>query len=312
MAAPEGHMSQHSWPSAEPKEVQLSAGDARLAVDLRGGGMRRLVVGDWDVLDGYPAGAVAEGWPGAVLIPWPNRVRDGRWTWQGRELQLDLHSPEQPHAMHGLVAWQPWSLLHEGPGQVTVGTTVEPHPGYPFRLAAAVDYGLTAEALTVTLRLRNIGLHDAPFGAGMHPYLHVGANEDGGIGGADLTVPARTALETERGLPTGAQHRFHGDVGRIGHRAFDTPLTDLERDEDGWARLRLRGPIGELELAVDESWPWLQLYTGDGMPEGQRRRSLAVEPMTCPPNALADGADLLVLEPSGEWAGTWTLVWTAA
>jgi aldose 1-epimerase len=162
------------------------------------------------------------------------------------------------------------------------------------------------------VRVRNIGVHDAPFGAGMHPYLHVGANEDGGIGGADLTVPARTALETEGGLPTGAQPRFHGDVGRIGHRAFDTPLTDLERDEDGWARLRLRGPIGELELAVDESWPWLQLYTGDGMPEGRRRRSLAVEPMTCPPNALADGADLLVLEPGGEWAGTWTLAWVAS
>jgi aldose 1-epimerase len=304
-------MSQPSWPSAARTEVSLTAGDARLVVDLRGGGMRRLVVGDWDVLDGYPAGAVTEGWPGAVLIPWPNRVRNGRWTWHGRELQLDLHSPEQPYAMHGLVAWQPWSLLDEGGEHATVGTTLEPHPGYPFRLAAAVDYALAPGRLSVRVRVRNIGNTAAPFGVGMHPYLHVGANEDGGIGGAELSVPARTALETEGSLPTGARHRFHGDVGRIGHRAFDTPLTDLERDEDGWARLRLRGPIGELELAVDESWPWLQLYTGDGMPEGRRRRSLAVEPMTCPPNALADGADLLVLEPGADWSGTWTLGWEA-
>jgi aldose 1-epimerase len=162
------------------------------------------------------------------------------------------------------------------------------------------------------MRVRNVGTAAAPVGVGMHPYLHVGANEDGGIGGAELTVPARTELETEGGLPTGARHRFHGDVGRIGHRAFDTPLTDLERDDDGWARVRLRGPLGELELATDEAWPWLQIYSADGLPDGQRRRSFAVEPMTCPPNAFVDDADLIVLEPGADWAGSWTLGWRPA
>ena len=304
-------MAQHDWPSSEPSEVVLAAGDARLAVDLRGGGLRRLVVGDWDVLDGYPHGAVTEGWPGAVLIPWPSRLRHGRWTWHDRELPLDIHSPEQPHARHGLLAWQPWVVLDRAEDRASVGTTLEPHPGYPFRLAAAVDYALAPEGLSVTVRVRNTGSAAAPFGVGMHPYLYVGANEDGGIGGADLTVGAKTALETDGGLPTGTTHRFHRDVGRIGNRAFDTPLTDLERDDQGWARARLRGPLGELELAVDEAWPWLQIYTGDAMPEGQHRRSLAVEPMTCPPNALADGVDLIVVEPGAEWSGTWTLHWTA-
>jgi aldose 1-epimerase len=304
-------MTQHAWPSTEPTEVVLAAGDARLAVDLRGGGIRRLVVDDWDVIDGYPAGAVIEGWRGAVLVPWPNRVRDGRWAWRGRDFRLDPDASE-PNALHGLVAWQPWSLVTQGPAGATVGTILEPRLGYPFRLAIAVDYALTPDRLAVTLRVRNDGTAAAPFGAGMHPYLHVGAHDDGGLGGAELTVPTRTALETDGGVPTGAQHRFHGDVGRIGHRVFDTPLTDLERDDDGWARLRLRGPIGELELAVDEAWPWLQLYSGDGLPEGQRRRSLAVEPMTCPPNALADGVDLVVLEPGGDWSGTWTLGWRPA
>ena len=302
-------MPQHPWPSPEPAEVVLAAGDARLAVDLRGGGLRRLVVDDWDVIDGYPAGAVADGWRGAVLVPWPNRVRNGRWSWQGRELQLDVQSPEQPHALHGLVAWQPWAVLEHSRSAASVGTTLDRHPGYPFSLAVAVDYALEPGRLAVTVRVRNTGAAPAPVGAGMHPYLHVGANEDGGLGGAELNVPAHTALATEGGLPTGARQRFHGDVGRIGHRAFDTPLTDLERDGDGWARVRLRGPLGEVELATDEAWPWLQIFSGDTLPEGQRRRSLAVEPMTCPPNALADDADLLLLDPGGEWAGAWTLAW---
>ena len=300
------------WLVPEPTEVVLRAGEARLAVDLRGGGLRRLVLGDWDVLDGYPAGTVADGWRGAVLVPWPNRLRHGRWSWEGNELQLDVHSPDQPHALHGLLSWQPWTVLDAGPDRTTVGTTLEPHPGYPFRLAAAVDHALESDRLTVRVRLRNAGARPAPVGVGMHPYLHVGAAEDGGIGAAELTIGARTALGTDGGLPTGERHPFDGRVGAIGNRTLDTPLTDLERDGDGWARVRLSGPAGSLELAVDEAWPWLQVYTGDQLPEGQHRRSLAVEPMTCPPNALADGVDLVVLKPGNEWSGTWSLSWTAA
>jgi aldose 1-epimerase len=299
------------WPPSDPTEVQLRHGDAQLAIALRGGGPRRLVVGDWDVLDGYPAGTVPQGRRGGVLLPWPNRLRNGRWTWAGEELQLPVSSPESPHAMHGFVSWQPWTVLTATEATASVGTISEARPGYPFRLAAAVDYELAPDRLDVSVRVRNLGPVPAPFGAGMHPYLNVGAHENGGISGAELTVPARTALDVDGGLPTGGTRPFHGDVGRIGSRAFDDPLTDLVRDDDGWARVRLRGPLGELVLAVDGAWPWLQIYTGDTLPEDQRRRSLAVEPMTCPPNALADGADLVVLDPGSEWSGSWALGWTA-
>ncbi|MCW2696285.1 MAG: putative Aldose 1-epimerase, partial [Modestobacter sp.] len=285
-------------------------GDARLAVDLRGGGLRRLVVGGWDVLDGYPAGTVPAGRRGGVLLPWPNRLRGGAWHWRGRDLQLEVVSPASPNAVHGLLSAQPWSVLDTRSGGVTVGTVLEPRAGYPFRLAAAIDYELAPDQLTVTVRVRNAGDDDAPFGVGLHPYLHVGGGEDGGIGDAELTVPARTALDLEGGLPTGTRRAFDGAVGRIGDSTLDDAVTDLVRDDDGWARVRLRGPAGELQLAVDAAWPWLQVYTGDTLPDGQRRRSLAVEPMTCPPNALADGADLVVLPPGGTWAGSWTLRWT--
>ncbi|MFD2092515.1 aldose epimerase family protein [Blastococcus deserti] len=302
-----------AWPEPGPIEVLLSAGEAELAVDLRGGGMRRLAVGAWEVLDTYPAGTVADGWPGSVLLPWPNRVRNGRWRWEDRDLQLDVQSPEQPNALHGLVCWQPWSLI-EGDGSdrtATVATTVEPHPGYPFRLAGAVDYALAPDHLSVTVRVRNLGTEPAPLGAGMHPYLSVGAASDGDLEQAELHLPVRTALELDGGLPTGGRRPVDGAVGRIGDRSFDDAFTDLVRDDDGWARTRLRGPAGELELAVDGTWPWLQVFSGDQLPAGRRRRSLAVEPMTCPPNALADGVDLLVLAPGDEWAGTWALSWTA-
>jgi aldose 1-epimerase len=210
------------------------------------------------------------------------------------------------------VSFQPWSVLAGGDDAVTVGTLVEPRSGYPFRLAAAIDYTLRADRLTVTVRVRNAGSEPAPFGLGMHPYLSVGAGADGDLGAAELTVAARTRMVVDGGLPTGQTQPFDGAVGTIGERVLDDPLTDLVRDDDGWARVRLRGPAGELELAVDRAWSWLQVFSADTLPEGQRRRSLAVEPMTCPPNALADGADLVLLEPGGAWSGTWTLAWTPA
>jgi aldose 1-epimerase len=297
------------WPATEPIEVRITAGDAALVVDLRGGGLRELTVGDRHLLDGYPAGTVPSGRRGGVLIPWPNRVRDGRWTWQGRTLQLEVSSPEKPEAMHGFVSAQRWDVLAQDAGSVSVGTLVEPRSGYPFRLAAAVDHALADDRLTVTVRVLNAGDDDAPFGVGMHPYLAVGATEDGGVADAELQLPARTALDVEGGLPTGGRRPFDGAVGRIGDRSFDDPLTGLERDADGWARAVVTGPAGRLELAVDAAWPWLQVYTGDTLPEGQRRRSIAVEPMTCPPNALADGVDVVVLAPGADWSGTWTLSW---
>jgi aldose 1-epimerase len=252
-----------------------------------------------------------------VLLPWPNRLRGGRWSWRGRDLQLDVVSEQSPNAVHGLVTPQPWTVLAQTAGEVTVGTVVEPRSGYPFRLAAAIDYELTPQRLAVTVRVRNAGDDDAPFGVGMHPYLAVGGGAvgdlpEGALADAELAVPARTALATDGGLPTGERLPFDGAVGRIGDRALDVPVTDLVRDDDGWARLRLSGPAGSLEVAVDGSWPWLQVYSADTLPAGQRRRSLAVEPMTCPPNALADGVDLVVLAPGESWAGTWTLSWTPA
>jgi len=301
------------WPATEPVEERALSGGAQLDVDLRGGGLRRLVVDGWDVLDGYPPDTIPGGRRGGVLLPWPNRLRNGRWKWNGEELQLEISSPEKPVAIHGLVSWQPWTVLDRSEGVLTVGTIIEPRPGYPFRLAAAIDYALSADRLDVTVRVANAGDAAAPFGLGMHPYLSVGAREDGDLDEAELTLPARTLMVVgPDGLPTGATEEFDGAVGRIGDRSFDDPLTDLVRDDDGWARVRLRGPAGQLELAVDGNWPWLQVYSGDTLPVGDRRRSLAVEPMTCPPNALADGVDLVVLEPGRQWRGSWSLSWTPA
>ena len=74
---------------------------------------------------------------------------------------------------------------------------------------------------------------------------------------------------------------------------------------DGLARVTLREPRGTaLVLWVDESYGYLQLFTGDPLPD-VARRSLAVEPMTCPPNAFRSGEGLIRLEPGERFVGRW-------
>ena len=71
------------------------------------------------------------------------------------------------------------------------------------------------------------------------------------------------------------------------------------------------GDLGDfqvrIDLSVDRNFPYLQVYTGDGLEKGRRRTSVAIEPMTCPPDALRSGKDLVILEPGQHWAGSWRL-----
>ena len=95
-------------------------------------------------------------------------------------------------------------------------------------------------------------------------------------------------------------------VGDAGIAHSGDAFTDLARDDDGRARVRLRDPDGDaaVTLWVDESYRYLMLFTGDTLPDVSRR-SLAVEPMTCPPNAFRTCDSLIRLEPGGSTTSTW-------
>jgi aldose 1-epimerase len=127
-----------------------------------------------------------------------------------------------------------------------------------------------------------------------------------------LQVPARTVLlSDERGLPVrrqaveGTEYDFR-QPKRIGSIKLDHAFTELERDADGLARVKLRDSDREREvfLWVDRSYSYLMLFTGDPLPD-VRRRSLAVEPMSCPPNAFRTGDALVRLKPGASFTGTW-------
>jgi aldose 1-epimerase len=185
---------------------------------------------------------------------------------------------------------------------------LEPQPGYPFTLEVSIEYALSTSGLRVQTTATNVGEVACPYGSGMHPYLTVGSET---VDSAILRAPGRTVLRSdERGLPIDAVPVDGTDFDfrrprPIGSTRLDHAFADLERGEDGLARLELAGLRGRgVALWLDEGYGYLQLFTGDPLPD-VARRSLAVEPMTCPANAFRTGEGVIRLEPGSSFTSAW-------
>jgi aldose 1-epimerase len=274
-----------------------------------GGGLRTYSAGGREVLDGYPDDEMSSSGRGQVLIPWPNRIQDGSYEYDGRRHQLPIDDVEEQDAIHGLVRWSAWTVGERTADRVVMEHLLHPRPGYPFSLAIAIEYELSDRGLHVRTTAVNRGARTCPYGSGAHPYLAVAAPS---VDSISLRVPARTVLRSdERGIPAGTAtvEGTRYDFRRprpIGATVLDNGFTDLEWDEDGRARVELhdRERGDGLTLWVDETYPYLMLFTGDPLPDVDRR-SLAVEPMTCPPNAFRSGEALIHLEPGDAFTSTW-------
>jgi aldose 1-epimerase len=288
--------------SASGLQIELSSGDQRAVVASVGGGLRTYEAGGRSVLDGYGADEVCPSGRGQLLLPWPNRIEDGSYEFGGQIHQVPLDELERRNAIHGLVRWASWTVAEQQPSRAVLEHALYPRPGYPFALAFRVEYGLGEDGLTVQIDATNVGSEPCPYGAGAHPYLAV---EGDHVDGVELHVPARTVLRSnDRALPVGelpvkGELDFR-DPRPVGSTVLDHCFTDLEREADGRARVR----IGTTTLWADESWPYLLVFTGDPLPD-VARRSVAVEPMTCAPNAFRSGAGLVVLEPGDTHSGAW-------
>ena len=244
---------------------------------------------------------------GAVLAPWPNRLAGGRYRWNGHEYQVPLTEPERLTALHGLVCFAPWQVTGSDAESVTLTHRLWPQRGYPFALDLRANYALSDAGLTFTLTATNAGATPAPYGASFHPYLVAGT---GTVDDWTVQVPAATYLtvDPDRLLPVSlapvgpAGYDFRSPTSLRGVE-IDHALTDLDfgAGDGGSVTLRLLGPGGRgVAMSWDRSAPWLQLCIPDEQNPAMTRQSLAVEPMTCPPDAFNSGTDVVTLPPGGE------------
>jgi aldose 1-epimerase len=294
-------------PSGEQVELRHGPWTA-VAVEV-GGGLRTLERDGRALLDGYRAGEMASGGRGQPLLPWPNRLADGRYRVGEREITAPIDERATGSAIHGLTRWRSWRVAERAPARCVMELCLRPQPAYPFALDLRIEHALRDDGLAVTLTALNAGGEELPFGAGFHPYLTLGTPS---IDALSVNVPAKSWLPVDgRGIPIGEHRRVAGDldlraVPTLGDRVLDHCFTDLERDGDGLARVRLSEPSGRAAtLWMDETWGFVMVFTGDTLAPERRRRGLAVEPMTCAANAFNSGDGLRVLAPGESLSGRW-------
>jgi aldose 1-epimerase len=290
------------------RQTELVHGTHRVVVVEVGGGLREYTVDGAAVVDGYAAEEMCNGGRGQTLIPWPNRLAGGRYEFGGDTLQLPLTEVGKNNAIHGLTRWANWTVASSAPSSAVLVHQLHPQPGYPFALDCRLEYTLTDTGLTVHTVTTNAGDRPCPYGTGAHPYLTAGTDT---VDGATLQAPGRRYLPVdEQGIPTGTTDAEGTPYDYRTPRSLDGALldhcyTDLERDADGIAAVVLSGPDRAVRLWFDAASPYLQVFTGDTLPVSRRRQGLAVEPMTCPPDAFRTGDGLIVLEPGQTVTTSW-------
>ncbi len=294
------------------REVQLSHAGYTASVVSLGGSLRSLEHDGRPLVVPFAADQVRPVFRGALLAPWPNRVVDGRYTFEGAAQQLPLSEADRGHALHGLLGWADWQVGDTTGSSVTLRAELAPSEGYQHRLAVECTYALSAHGLTTTVSARTL-FDRAPYGTSAHPYLSAGGAL---LDDCRLTLPADRFVQTqgERLLPAGEREVTEApwpDFRQptvIGDAQVDHAFTGLRRDGDGLTRVRLEGPDS---FAVEMSWgdelPWVQVHTADRPEPELNRAGLAVEPMTCPPDAFNSRQDLVVLESGQTHTASWTI-----
>ena len=296
------------------QQFVLTSGEQRAAVTEVGAGLRAYTVGDRDVIDGFAEDEMCSVGRGQLLLPWPNRIEDGQYEFAGRVHQAPINEPARHNALHGLTRWMNWTAVDQAPDRVLMSLVLHPQDGYPYTIRFDVEYRLSAGGLSVRTTASNVGQQAAPYGAGHHPYLTVGTLIDD----ARLKMPALMRLEAnERLIPTGGVLPNRGtafdfmELRPIGSLKMDTAFANLLPDSDGLIRVHLQAAGGDprITLWMEAVYRFLMVFTADGIPDtARRRRSIAIEPMTCAPNAFRSGDGLIVLQPGESWSGSWGIL----
>lgn len=293
--------------------IEISSGNRHAVVTEAGATLYRV---NWDGVeilditsqDGY----AGSGCHGQLLVPWPGRIPDGRYQFEGQPYQLPINDHTHHAAIHGWLRWASWQVREHGNDRVVLGYRQFATPGYPYTLELEQSYQFGRDGLECSLAVRNVGDATAPFGFGHHPYFTLG---DPVVDRGLLQVPAAEYFEAEHDLTPKLPSRSvdgtkwdYRELREVGPTEFDITYTALQRGPDGKATTRFCRADGSLAIAVKchEPLDYLQVYSGDTLSEA-KRAGLAIEPQTCPPNAFNHGLGLARMAPGSALRLQWSL-----
>lgn len=293
-------------------EFEIQAAAYTAVITARGAAIRQLRHGGRDLIVPFPQGGPIPDYRGVIAAPWPNRIPDGNYTFDGTYYHVPVNEISRGCALHGLVFDKEWILESAGKSTVALSCILQPSDGYPFRLKLLATYQVSESGLSANIAATNLSTGSAPYGVCPHPYLIAGPAP---LEKWTLHVPANEFLEVtpDRLLPKArrpvADHEFDFRTPRpIAMTQIDHAFTDIDFNGRGLAQLIVRDPGGTgVGIEWDRTLPWVQIHTADKESPLPNRIGLAVEPMTCPPDAYNSKIDLVRLEPGATHEASWRI-----
>jgi aldose 1-epimerase len=263
------HLASGAW----ELEVQPARGGAVTA--LRHGGRPVLVSPDPATVDAMGAASFA-------LVPYANRIAQGRFSHQGRQWTLPRNHGEHAHPLHGTGWKRPWSVVAQQVDAIELQLRHIADAHWPWDFLARQKITLMADAVRFELGVTNDAPGSAPMGVGFHP--------------AFAACPATRLYTQLEGV-----WLTDADSLPVSHAPASDVLTELpgavpamrktlvDHCFTGWSReLRIEhaGCAGEhavVELRASPGMDFLQLYTPPG------KSWFCAEPMSQMPDAINRG-----------------------
>ncbi|GAA3586122.1 aldose 1-epimerase family protein [Amycolatopsis ultiminotia] len=290
------------------EQFEITRGKARAVVTEIGAGLRAFEIGGVPYVETFAKDEKPPKGLGQVLLPWPNRTKGGQWEFDGVQQQLEITEQARGNAIHGLTRHLEWELLEHAETSITLAVDVEVQPGWPVPLRATVTYELLPRELVITHEIRNEGEQPIGVGVGTHPYFRIGDTPTDEL---TLTLPASRVrpYEGDQQMPyaeeqdvAGTEYDFR-EGKLLAGADLDTAFGTLAQADDGTHQHVLSHGDEQLVVWTGPDFRWVQVFTPDDLTG--RGRAVAIEPMTCPADALNTGTDLIELEPAGSWSGSW-------
>ena len=258
------------------------------------------------VMDGYATFEEAQensGYKGAKLLPFPNRIGDGQYMFDGVTHELSINRPQEGHAIHGLFYAQPMQVKKVKTGKEAVSVTLEykyngKMKGYPFPCRVQMTYKLNEKGITCKTNIKNIGSQVMPLGDGWHPYFKL---DTATVDSLLLKLPpCEDIIIDSRKLPTHETelHHIFSEVTPIAKNVLDNGYRLLSLKDKAITVLQHPTDAYQLQIVQDtgkHKYNYLQVY----IPAD--RKTIAIEPMSCATNAFNNGFGLIKLKPDATY-----------
>lgn len=251
-----------------------------------------------DILELVPSLTVlkgrSSGYGTPILFPFPNRIREGKFTFESRSYQFDVPSPGA-NSIHGLVLNRPWTVEKSEADDINGARLVSSFTSanfpdairqYPFPFNLQVTYILKDSVLTMVTKMENLGQRNMPMGYGIHPYFSVPLSKSSSSKDCQINVPVRKYWELKDFLPTGKIFEATGRYNlKDGVSAEDIRFDDVFTDvilTNGVSRCIVDDKKARMRMIIesDPIFREIVVYTPPNRP------SICFEPYTCPTDAI--------------------------